>query len=72
MALSHTGRAHQQAAPMAMAGVQPRQSGLMEESLVIAVEVMDGISVPQKMPALSSRKISHLAANMVRVKNQIK
>ena len=51
---------------MAMAGVLPRQNGLMEESLVIAVEVMDGISVPQKMPALSSRKKSHLAAHMVR------
>ena len=64
--LSISRHANQQSAPKAMAGVQPRRLGLMEENPVIAVEIMDGISVIQKMPALSSRKMSHLAAHMVR------
>ena len=70
--LSPTRHALQQAKLRAMAGVQPRRLGLMEENLVTTVENMDGISVTQKMLALSSRKMSHLAAHMVRAKNQIK
>ena len=70
--LSHTRHALQQPTPEAVAGVLPGQHGLMEENSVTAVEIMDGITVTQKMPTLRSRKMSHLAAHMVRVKNQIK
>ena len=62
---SHTRHAPPQT-PKTLAGVLPMHTGLKEENLVGVVEIMDGISVPQKMPMRSSRKMSHLAANMVR------
>ena len=64
--LSPTRHALRQAKLRAMAGVQPMRLGLMEENLNGAVEIMDGITVTQKKNLRSSRKRSHLAANMVR------
>ena len=58
VAPSHSRHALQHPATKAIAGVLPMQAGLKE---------MDGITVTQKkMPMRSSRKMSHLAAHMVR------